>query len=156
MVYTVDQTVELALKHGVDCEIKPNGHVQLKGDLMVNYYPESSKRTAYIAGTKQGHRHTSPEDAIAMCFKAPAVVSKYERDKRKKGASRRQREAMIKKGVTNCFWCNTPVTLDTSTVEHKIPLARGGLDNANNRTLACYKCNNERGHDMPELSGMEK
>ena len=28
MVFTVKQTVKLALESGIDCEIKPNGHVQ--------------------------------------------------------------------------------------------------------------------------------
>jgi 5-methylcytosine-specific restriction endonuclease McrA len=43
------------------------------------------------------------------------------------------------------------LTLDTSTMDHVIPLHRGGLDNANNRVLACEPCNSKRGHDMPEL-----
>jgi hypothetical protein len=155
MLYTVEETIELAVKSGIDVKLKPNGHVQLKGDLMVNYYPESKKQTAYIAGTKTGKKHVSPLDAVAMCFKAPDIVHQWQRDKRKSGASRRQRAAMLKRGIKTCFWCSTPVTLDSSTVEHKIPLMRGGLDNANNRTLACLKCNNDRGHDMPELKGCE-
>lgn len=142
----------LAIEHGVECVFRPNGHVQLRGDLLVNYYPHSKKRSAYVAGTVKGDTRVTPEKAIAMCFEAPALMPKKYREKRKKGQSRRQRAAMINKGITRCFWCKEPVTLDTSTVEHKIPLARGGLDNANNRTLACKKCNGDRGCDMPELT----
>ena len=51
-----------------------------------------------------------------------------------------------------CHWCNTLLTEETATLEHIIPLKRGGLDNDNNRTLACEPCNQERGHDMPEIA----
>lgn len=144
------QVEALAKQHGVECIILQHGHVQLRGDLLVNYYPESKKRTAYVAGTTKGRKLVSPSEAVGMCFTAPPIVGKEDRDKRSKD-SRKKRAALIKKGVKACFWCQAPVTIDTSTLEHKIPLARGGLDNANNRTLACYDCNNGRGHDIPEL-----
>ena len=150
-MFKISDVEKLAAKYDVAFTLRANGHVQLKGDLLVNYYPESSKQTAYVAGTTKGRRHTSPKDAIAMCFSAPEYAPQHQRDKRRAGASRRQRAALLKKGVNTCFWCGVPVDLDSSTIEHKIPLARGGLDNANNRTLACKKCNHERGDCMPEL-----
>ncbi len=138
----------LAEKSGVAYSEKPNGHIQLKGELLVNYYPESKNRSAYVAGTKKAIKHVSPEQAIKMCFEAPKSQGK--KDKRK-GNSRPKRRAMLKKGIKNCFWCGASLNLDNSTIEHIIPLARGGLDNANNRTLACEKCNQKRGSNMPEL-----
>lgn len=42
------------------------------------------------------------------------------------------------------------------TVEHIIPLVRGGTNDLINLALACYGCNNERGdsldwaHDVPD------
>lgn len=138
-----------ALSRGVEYIEKPNGHIQLKGPLLVNYYPLSKNRSAYVAGTTKKVTGVDYKAAVDMCFKAPVCNGK--KDKRS-GNSRQKRRALLKKGIKNCYWCKKPLTLDTSTLEHKIPLARGGLDNANNRTLACKKCNEARADDMPELN----
>ena len=144
----VSVLMDLAQKHGVELIERPNGHYQLKGQLLVNYYPESKNRSAYVAGTKRAVKHVAPDQAIGMCFTPPPFD--YNPDRRGKN-SRQKRAALIRKGVRHCFWCGDPVDIDTSTLEHIIPLARGGLDNANNRTLACLPCNSGRGCDMPEL-----
>lgn len=145
------ELIDECKKAGVELISKPNGHYQLKGALLVNYYPFSKKQTAYVAGTKKGKERASIKEAISFTQKAPDVVKKVNRDQHKKGY-RKKRRKMLEAGITTCFWCNKTITLDTSTIEHKIPLARGGLDNSNNRTLACLDCNSGRGHDMPELN----
>lgn len=133
---------------GVEYIDRGNGHIQLKGPLLVNYYPESKKSSAYVAGTKHKVTHVKPAQAVAMCFKAPK--SQGVADKRSRN-TRNIRKAILKKRST-CYWCEAPLTLDTSTLEHIIPIARGGLDNANNRTVACKPCNENRGSGMPELN----
>lgn len=140
----------LALESGVEYIDKGNGHIQLKGALLVNYYPNSKSKSAYIAGTKRASKQVTPEEAIKMCFQLPVAIGEIV--KRKGNSTRPLRAKMLSKGITQCYWCKTPLTLDTSTLEHIIPLARGGLDNANNRTLACDPCNQERGSNMPELT----
>lgn len=140
----------LAKKYGIEIEDKGNGHYQIKGPLLVNYYPLSSKRTAYVKGTTKGKRDVTPEQAVNMCFTAPPACHSSEKAKRSK-KTRAARKRLIKKGVVKCFWCKTPLTLDNSTLEHIVPIHRGGLDNENNLTLACSKCNEERGSNMPEI-----
>lgn len=140
---------KLAVEKGVEYIDKGNGHIQLKGALMVNYYPNSKSKSAYIAGTKKASKQVTPEMAIDMCFTAPVAQAPIVK---RRSNTRVTRAKMLKKGITVCHWCKTPLTLDTSTIEHVIPLARGGLDNANNRTLACYDCNQDRGGNMPELN----
>jgi len=138
----------LCKKHGVELIARPNGHHQIKGKLLVNYYPDA--RSAYIAGTKAGRKGVDWHTAIQMSNEQPVAFGK--KDSRSKKGYRKDRARLIKKGVTNCHWCNTPLTLDSSTLEHIIPLDLGGLDNDNNKTLACNKCNQERGNSMPELN----
>jgi len=140
----------LAARKGVEVIEKPNGHVQLKGPLLVNYYPNSKSKSAYVAGTKKALKGVTPEDAVNMCFEVPVLQTA--RPVKRSSKSRERRRKMLAKGIDTCCWCGTPLTLDNSTIEHVIPLARGGLDNANNRKLACKKCNEERGSDMPELT----
>lgn len=143
-----EQLIELCLLHEVEFIEKPNGHVQLKGSLLVNYYPYSKNKSAYVAGTKKATKHVKPREAISMCFNVPS--NQGATDKRS-GNSRDKRKKMLKK-IKKCHWCKKKLTIDTSTIEHVIPLAIGGLDNANNRTLACQPCNAKRGCGMPELS----
>lgn len=126
---------------------KGNGHLQLQGPLLVNYYPNSKKRSAYVAGSVKAATHVSPQQAVAMCFKPPKPQGKIAQ--RKKSYTRLKRR-MLKKQKT-CYWCDEPLTDETATVEHIIPLSRGGLDNDNNRTLAHESCNRARGNSMPEL-----
>lgn len=127
------------------------GHFQIHGQLLVNYYPFGKKRTAYIAGTTRGVHRVTPEQAVDMAFEAPPLADAKHKDRRSRN-SRRKRLQLIKIKGPHCHWCRCGVTIDTSTIDHVVPLARGGLDNANNRVLACEPCNTGRGHAMPELN----
>ena len=142
---------DAATERGATVTDRGNGHFQIRGRLLVNYYPFGKKRTAYVAATTHGKHGVSPTEAVAMAFSAPLIASADKKDERH-GNSRRQRSRLLRKLGANCHWCNANITLDTSTVEHVIPLNRGGLDNANNRVLACKPCNQARGHNMPELT----
>lgn len=137
-------------------EVSP-GHFQIRGQLLVNYYPFSAKRTVYIDGTKTGHKHVSPSSAVDMAFTAPPLASADRRDSRSRsGKYQRWKRRQWMKGNRNCHYCGLPTVRtighpDQMTVDHHVPLARGGLDNANNFVVAHARCNQERGHDMPEL-----
>jgi hypothetical protein len=44
-----------------------------------------------------------------------------------------------------CYYCNKMLTdKDVVTVDHKIPVSRGGLTTKENLVLACVDCNNEK------------
>lgn len=134
----------------VDCG---NGHIQIVGPLLINYYPESRKKTAYVDGTKMGREHVSPEQALSMAFRAPPISEVRDKRTQQTRAKRRLiKKAIIRDGRYKCMWCPGWFTRRELTVEHIVPLARGGLDNDNNKGLACAPCNQARGHDMPELT----
>lgn len=142
-----------AKKAGVTVTEKGKGHFHLRGQLLVNYYPDSAKQTAYVAGMKGSYVNISPEQAVAMCFVQPKSLGKT---KRNKNLNRRRREKVfLLRRHPFCNWCNLPLTYKTATFEHIIPLAIGGLDNLNNMCLACEKCNRERGCTMTELNPKE-
>lgn len=147
---TYNKIERLANEAGLKYKNNGGGHIQIIGPLLVNYYPLSKNRSCYVSGTVKAHKNVTPEQAIGMCSNAPLLASGAKKNKRNKN-SRAKRAALLKKGVNTCQWCSKPIDLDTSTLEHVIPLAIGGLDNANNRTLACYPCNQGRASNMPEL-----
>jgi len=54
----------------------------------------------------------------------------------------------------NCCWCGVATKFHGSvdephfaTIEHLIPLSKGGENSKENRRIACWKCNQERGND---------
>jgi 5-methylcytosine-specific restriction enzyme A len=148
---------DVAASMGASVHAKPNGHFQIKGKLLVNYYPFAKKRTAYIAATTNGIRDATIAQAVSMAFEAPSLAKPHQKDERSNSARyRRWRLRRWKAGFRHCHWCQVamnriPKDPRQMTVDHKIPLARGGLDNPNNWVEACLKCNSERGHAMPEL-----
>jgi len=125
---------------------KGYGHVQFVGKFIVNYYPESNKRTAYIAGTKKGIHNVSFNMAIKMANRIPPVKNNHRKRIFHKGLKKK-----LMKINPTCHWCPCKLEYKTATLEHIIPLGRGGLDNENNITLACKPCNDKRGNNMPEL-----
>jgi hypothetical protein len=144
---------KLASERGLTVVDRGNGHLQIVGGpLLVNYYPLSKRRSVYIAGTTRRYEHILPEKAVSMCFDIPGTRREF--NDARKGNYRKLRKRMLEKS-DKCHWCGCILTIDTSTMDHVIPLYRGGLDNANNRVLACEPCNKKRGHSMPELKENE-
>ncbi len=47
-----------------------------------------------------------------------------------------------------CAYCGIPLSIATATVDHAIPLAKGGEDMEGNYRLACLKCNHEKGERL--------
>jgi hypothetical protein len=141
----------LAKPYGVVVEEKSPGHFHIHGKLLVNYYPFGKKSTAYVAGTIGGKTHVTPLQAIQMSVQAPGVVHKSDRVKRNRNNTRRKRQRLLLR-FPCCRWCHVLLTMENSSIEHIVPLMRGGLDHINNMTLACKPCNWARGSDMPELS----
>jgi hypothetical protein len=138
----------IANKHGVKYIDKGNGHIQFKGDsLIVNYYPESKRKTAYIAGMKGSLAGVSADKAAQMAFQIP--VQNGIKDVRKKNYKGAKNILLAKD--PHCHWCGIDLIKETATLDHVIPLSRGGINNMNNYVLACSPCNQERGNSMPEL-----
>lgn len=138
-----------AEKRGLEVVEHALGHFHITGGpLLVNYYPFGKRRKAYVAGTLKAVEGVSVEQACDMALVPPPIS--VEKDKRR-GKLKAKRAALIRRNGPKCHWCPEILTVDTSTIDHVIPIARGGLDNNNNRVLACAPCNRRRGHEMPEV-----
>ncbi len=62
---------------------------------------------------------------------------------------RRKRPCLIEKYGMQCFWCSTPLTPQTITIDHYIPLSRGGSNKLKNLRHESRRCNQLRGNALP-------
>ena len=47
-----------------------------------------------------------------------------------------------------CGWCHATVLFEKSTIDHVVPLAKGGSDSPDNWMLSCFTCNHSRGDSI--------
>lgn len=128
------------------------GHFQLRGKLLVNYWPDSKKKRAHVDGTVSSKTNVTPREAVIMTFTKPERVRKGEKKDFRDDNYVSDRKNLLQKS-NKCHWCGQILIFRTSTLDHRVPLNRGGLDNACNFVLACMDCNALRGDDMPEIDG---
>ncbi|MFN6472578.1 MAG: HNH endonuclease [Nostoc sp. SerVER01] len=57
---------------------------------------------------------------------------------------------LIEKYGMKCYWCGCQLTPESLTIDHYIPLSKGGSNKIKNLRLACNGCNNKRGNAMPK------
>lgn len=149
---------DIAAERGARVIHRGNGHFQIVGPLLINYYPFSKKQSAYVDATTRGIHPATPAQAVAMAFEAPPIAEADRKAERgNAGRYQRWKRRQWKAGVRECHWCKKPMNRVGghplyTTVDHRVPLHRGGLDNPSNWVMAHAKCNQDRGHDMPELA----
>jgi len=139
---------EMCAARGLELIERDNGHFQIKGKYLVNYYPMSKTQSIYVAGTIGALKRANVEKAVAIAVGSDFKINGAPIER--KSSYKRKRMAMWKRGIRDCFWCGIAFSsFEETTLEHIIPLSRGGLDNKNNYALAHSKCNNDRGNALP-------
>lgn len=48
-----------------------------------------------------------------------------------------------------CYYCGEKIAKELLTMDHVIPVARGGKSSKNNCVVCCKDCNNKKGHLTP-------
>lgn len=125
---------QLAAGAGVTVEQKGPGHIHLRGRHLVNYYPK--RPSAYISGTTGGIQDVSPAEAVELCN----IVVNDPSASNSQNDSLYTRQALYATGITECWWCGSPVMPSNSVLRFKTPLSRGGLNNSTNEGLSCLEC----------------
>lgn len=64
--------------------------------------------------------------------------------RRKPNRSQRHRRRLLLRSP-RCHYCGVELDMDTSTIDHVVPLCRGGTWDPENLVLACDGCNNKKG-----------
>ncbi len=133
----------------VDCG---RGHWRIVGSLvMVNWYPFSKKRTIYVNGTTASTSATGGiREAIQAAEGHLPTMQVGSTPTKRKGATwaRRVKDQWFKRGKVVCHVCRRELTRNTCTIDHNIPLTRGGSNLPDNRRPACEGCNQDKGHKL--------
>lgn len=79
-------------------------------------------------------------------------LSQEEFIKREKAKARRLRQTrwwrrQIERGI--CYYCGKKVSPNEITMDHKIPLSRGGTSDRENIVPCCKECNNKKKYLTP-------
>lgn len=78
----------------------------------------------------------------------------YVRKKKKKKKNPKHAFTGIKRKLWNqrpyCYYCNCKLAIHEATVDHVVPLSRGGAPGIENCVLACEPCNNKKGNNLFE------
>ena len=78
-------------------------------------------------------------------FYIPVSADMQKREKAKGKALRESSwwKQQIGKGI--CYHCENRFSLDELTMDHLIPISRGGKSDKKNCVVSCKKCNSEKG-----------
>ena len=120
-------------------------HIQFVGKVTVNFYP--SKNKAYVNGMHKSFP-CSRRKAIRIADD-PSLIEfrKVKKDKRHNNM-RKMRQKLYDRGVTKCFVCGKHMNFEETTLEHIIPLSKGGANREDNYSLSHDRCNVGKGDSL--------
>ena len=121
------------------------GHWQIVGGgFLVNFYPETKRGSVFCVAGMKGIVG-GLEAAIAAAAE-PVPAGKGTR----KGQSyhQRMRRRLLKRDP-HCYLCGCELNERTATLDHYIPISKGGHEGQDNCRVACEGCNLEKSDTMP-------
>lgn len=84
-----------------------------------------------------------------MSFTIEITEQQMRREKDRARELRKSRwwQNIIAKGL--CHWCGNSFPKDDLTMDHVVPVSRGGLSSRGNLVPACKECNNRKKYLLP-------
>ena len=80
-----------------------------------------------------------------------ALVELFRERRRKKEEDRKLRTEVLTETGGHCIYCDKHASKVELTIEHLLPVSRGGKDTYANLAAACSGCNNKRGNSSKPL-----
>lgn len=142
---TFARFAQLARSEGCEPRDCGNGHWQVRGVVTVNWWPASKRRSIFVSGSSEAVAAGDAALAIEIAKLGPPMYRLEQRLSQR--AARRERARLLKKDP-HCRWCGCDLDAHTATLEHVVPLARGGTNRRENLAIACEVCNHARGNDL--------
>jgi len=92
--------------------------------------------------------------ASTIAFDAPSVISMQQFDRLPKMKVVFNRRNLYRHYKFTCQYCGKRPGPKELSIDHVIPVSRGGKTNWTNCTLACTNCNKKKGDRLPSKCGM--
>lgn len=84
-----------------------------------------------------------------MEYYSPASEAHKKRERQKARDLRQSQWWKLKLAQGLCYYCEQKFAAKDLTMDHKIPVARGGKSSKGNVVVACKTCNTEKRHFTP-------
>jgi hypothetical protein len=126
---------------GLKLEKKTGTVWQIYGKYKVRYTPH--KDEVFVHGTTKSVTITDPWLVACYAYELPDLP-KVKRKTNKHWKDKVKRYFMKKQGNT-CVLCGKLLTYDTATIDHKIPISKGGNNQYENFQLTHFECNLKKG-----------
>jgi 5-methylcytosine-specific restriction enzyme A len=88
----------------------------------------------------------SDQQTFFLVQVSPETVQR-EKDKARALRKTRWWQRQMDRGI--CYYCRNPLTRDQVTLDHIVPLIRGGQSNRSNVVPACKSCNSRKKYLLP-------
>lgn len=92
--------------------------------------------------------------SVTRSFKVPKVLRLLKITFKRYKASF-TKHAVFLRDHGACAFCGEKLTLKTFTLDHLVPLSRGGTHDFLNVVVACKACNNQKGARTPSEAGLK-
>ena len=82
-------------------------------------------------------------------FVSTVTEEELRKEKQKARDLRQTQWWKLKCDEGKCYYCGTEVPSKELTMDHIVPIIRGGKSTKNNVVSACKECNNKKKHSLP-------
>jgi 5-methylcytosine-specific restriction endonuclease McrA len=93
---------------------------------------------------RRAFRVLSPRSSRGSCHHSRRAAARH--PKHQKRAVKR---ATMRDCSRRCVYCATPLTPEFATLDHVLPVSRGGTHAPGNLVIACFRCNQLKGDALP-------
>ncbi len=93
--------------------------------------------------------------AERICFRLPEVIRLKNYIQLPYRPIPYSRKNILLRDDYTCQYCAEPFDSDELTLDHILPVSRGGKDSWTNVVAACKDCNHTKGNRLPEEAGMK-
>ena len=98
---------------------------------------------------QSGHSPKVGLEEMSEPFIVDVSEAEIRREREKARSLRKKRWWKQKLARGTCYYCGQRFSPDELTMDHIIPIIRGGKSTKNNIAAACKECNNKKKHMLP-------
>jgi 5-methylcytosine-specific restriction endonuclease McrA len=106
-----------------------------------------------VALLEKESEHEVRSPSTALCV--PNVVRLAEYVSVPRCNVRFSRKNVFLRDQHTCQYCGSRLPVSLLTIDHVVPISRGGANSWKNVVTACKKCNNAKGDRTPKEAGMD-